>query len=139
MEQGHSMIHQQFSLTQRKIFFCSISVFLIFLSFKTLFAEEISLNIDDVILKSLSNNLRLKIEKMSSAVPPTIIPHLTPNVIPDIKIITVINSIFGTISSEKPKPIANAEKIAARTKLFTSIFLFFRVFFHKRNPEIISS
>ncbi|MFC1785680.1 hypothetical protein ACFL0J_08670, partial [Candidatus Neomarinimicrobiota bacterium] len=55
--------------------------------------------------------------------PQTSAPQLTPSVRPAKKTITVINSTFGTINNENPKPIANAVKIEARTNLFRSIVL----------------
>ena len=55
------------------------------------------------------------------AVLPTNAPHFLLNVRPDKKTITVINSTLGTIISENPIPIAKAQKIAARTKLFSAI------------------
>ena len=58
------------------------------------------------------------------AVPPTKAPHQEPSVRPAIKTITVINSILGTIMSENPIPIARAQKIDARTKLFSFIWAF---------------
>ena len=44
-----------------------------------------------------------------------ITPHRKPSVRPAMKIISVINSTFGTIKRAYPRPIANAENIAART------------------------
>ena len=64
-----------------------------------------------------------KTENINSAVPPTKTPQPIPRVRPAKKTITVINSIFGIIINENPKPIARAVKIEARTNLFRSIVL----------------
>jgi hypothetical protein len=60
-------------------------------------------------------------EKINIDVPPTSIPVFTPSDNPEIKIMTVINSMLGTNRNAYPNPIAKAEKIAALTRLFSSI------------------
>ena len=58
-------------------------------------------------------------------------PYGTPNVNPDKNIVTDINSRLGTSMNMKPKPMAIAAKIAARTNLFRFIF------FEKWDTEIV--
>ena len=64
---------------------------------------------------------KIRLENIISDVPPIIIPHADPKVSPEIKIVTVINSMFGISNKENPRPMASAAKIAARTNLFSFI------------------
>ena len=66
----------------------------------------------------------LRLENIISAVPPMSIPQADPKVSPEIKIVTVINSMFGISNKENPTPMARAAKIAARTRLFSFIIAF---------------
>ena len=78
-------------------------------------------------------------ENMNSAVPPTNTPQLTPSVSPAKKTITVINSTFGTINNENPKPIARLVNIEARTNLFRFIVLTCQIILQDWNTKIITS
>ena len=71
----------------------------------------------------------LRTENINSAVPPTNTPQPIPSVSPAKKTITVINSTFGTINNENPKPIARLVKIDARTNLFRFMIFIRKVIF----------
>ena len=52
------------------------------------------------------------------------VPHPMPKYNPEINTITVINPTLGMSIRENPIPTARAQKIAARTNLFSSILAF---------------
>ena len=78
-------------------------------------------------------------ENMNSAVPPTRTPQPTPSVSPAKKTMTVINSTFGTINNEKPKPIARLVKIDALTNLFRFFIISHKIMFQNGNTKIVTS